>query len=384
VKNTDLLTKTDPYVVIYCEGKHQKTKVINNNLNPVWNQDFEFELTDPGSSSLTFLLYDSDTITHDDLIASANMHTNQLRQGEKVNIEIKWFPPENGGALFLEALATNFHGISGEVEKLHQENDKYQKMNEQLNQSLLDLKKENETYHQLNDQLKATSAELKKENEIYHQLNDQLISTSAELKKENETYHQLNAELKTTSTELKDQVTKFENKLKIMTDELHNLQKTREALDASLNRSEQQNAKLSEEVTKLHTIEEGLQQFAQKQGADYAVFVGNLTNSINKHQQLLKEFAAENEKLRNNRRKIEIDSMVSLSNNFQMLDGKVGLSVEEFQSYLNMLGPDFVQRITDKAPGQSLQSLFLSLDKDKNGTLNIPELRVFLESTVAQ
>jgi len=168
-----------------------------------------------------------------------------------------------------------------------------------------------------------------------------------------------------------------------LSDELHNLQKTREALDSAVTKSEQQNAKLAEEINKLHTVEEGLRQFAQKQGADYENFVNNLTGSINKHQQLLKEFAAENEKLKENRRKIEIDSMVSLSNNFQMLDGKVGLSVEEFQSYLDMLGPEFVNKIKAKAPQQSLENLFSNLDKDKNGTLNIPELRVFLESTVA-
>jgi len=187
--------------------------------------------------------------------------------------------------------------------------------------------------------------------------------------------------LKATSTELKDQVLKFESKVKILSDELHNLQKTREALDSAVAKSEQQNQKLGEEIGKLKTVEEGLKQFAQKQGADYENFVNNLTGSINKHQQLLKDFAAENEKLRENRKKGEIESMIALSNNFQMLDGKVGLSIEEFQSYLEMLGPEFEKRILAKAPQQSLKALFSVLDKDKNGTLNIPELRQFLEST---
>jgi mitofilin len=256
---------------------------------------------------------------------------------------------ENAASLFVEATAVDFHGISGEVEKLHQENEKY---------------------NQLNNELKATSSELK--NEV------------GKLHGENDEYKKLNGELKGTSTELKEQVIKFENKVKILSDELHNLQKTREALDAAVTKSEQQNQKLSEEIGKLHSVEEGLRQFAQKQGADYENFVNNLTGSINKHQQLLKDFAAENEKLKQNRRQIEIDSMISLSNNFQMLDGKVGLSIEEFQSYLDMLGPEFENKIKAKAPQQNLQALFSSLDKDHNGSLNIPELRHFLESTVAQ
>ena len=36
------LNSSDPYVIIYCGDEMQKSKIIDNNLNPRWNQSFQF------------------------------------------------------------------------------------------------------------------------------------------------------------------------------------------------------------------------------------------------------------------------------------------------------------------------------------------------------
>ena len=39
LKNMEMIGKSDPYVVVYIRPLFKvKTKVIDNNLNPVWNQ----------------------------------------------------------------------------------------------------------------------------------------------------------------------------------------------------------------------------------------------------------------------------------------------------------------------------------------------------------
>lgn len=42
LKNMEMIGKSDPYVVVYIRPLFKvKSKVIENNLNPVWNQTFE-------------------------------------------------------------------------------------------------------------------------------------------------------------------------------------------------------------------------------------------------------------------------------------------------------------------------------------------------------
>lgn len=54
LKNMDMIGKSDPYVVVYIRPLFKvKTKVIDNNLNPVWNQTFELIAEDRETQALT-------------------------------------------------------------------------------------------------------------------------------------------------------------------------------------------------------------------------------------------------------------------------------------------------------------------------------------------
>jgi len=53
LKNMEMIGKSDPYVVLYIRPLFKvKTKVINNNLNPVWDQTFELIAEDKETQSL--------------------------------------------------------------------------------------------------------------------------------------------------------------------------------------------------------------------------------------------------------------------------------------------------------------------------------------------
>ncbi|XP_028066776.1 synaptotagmin-4-like [Camellia sinensis] len=53
LKNMEMIGKSDPYVVVYIRPLFKvKTKVIDNDLNPIWNQTFELIAEDKETQSL--------------------------------------------------------------------------------------------------------------------------------------------------------------------------------------------------------------------------------------------------------------------------------------------------------------------------------------------
>lgn len=55
LKNMEMIGKSDPYVVVYIRPLFKvKTKVIDNNLNPIWDQTFELIAEDKETQSIVF------------------------------------------------------------------------------------------------------------------------------------------------------------------------------------------------------------------------------------------------------------------------------------------------------------------------------------------
>lgn len=53
LKNMEMIGKSDPYVVLHIRPLFKvKTKVVDNNLNPVWDQTFELIAEDMETQSL--------------------------------------------------------------------------------------------------------------------------------------------------------------------------------------------------------------------------------------------------------------------------------------------------------------------------------------------
>ncbi|KAH8973496.1 hypothetical protein BDL97_01G050700 [Sphagnum fallax] len=61
LKNLEMVGKSDPYVRLYVRVLFkEKTRVIDNNLNPVWNEQFEFDVEDQETQSLILDVKDED------------------------------------------------------------------------------------------------------------------------------------------------------------------------------------------------------------------------------------------------------------------------------------------------------------------------------------
>lgn len=68
LKNVDLMGKSDPYVILWLRTGHKfKTRVIDNNLNPVWNETFEIPVDDVHTAELILQVKDEGVVNNESL-----------------------------------------------------------------------------------------------------------------------------------------------------------------------------------------------------------------------------------------------------------------------------------------------------------------------------
>ncbi|XP_078431469.1 protein C2-DOMAIN ABA-RELATED 9-like isoform X2 [Wolffia australiana] len=72
----DFLT-SDPYVVLTSGCKRVKTKVINSNLNPVWNEELTLCVVDP-RRPIKLEVFDKDTFSRDDPMGKGEIDIQPL------------------------------------------------------------------------------------------------------------------------------------------------------------------------------------------------------------------------------------------------------------------------------------------------------------------
>ncbi|KAM3012863.1 hypothetical protein FF2_025801 [Malus domestica] len=101
----DLMGKADPYIILTLKksGSKNKTRVVNDNLNPVWNQTFDFVVEDGLHDMLMLEVWDHDTFGKDYMGRCIMTLTRVILEGEyqdsipldgaksgKLNVQLKW------------------------------------------------------------------------------------------------------------------------------------------------------------------------------------------------------------------------------------------------------------------------------------------------------
>ncbi|GAB4861870.1 hypothetical protein Ancab_037125 [Ancistrocladus abbreviatus] len=95
LKNKEVIGKSDPYVVLYVRPLFKvKTKVIEDNLNPVWNETFELIAEDKETQSLILEVYDKD-IGQDKKLGIGKLPLIDLEKETEKEIELRLFPSLN-------------------------------------------------------------------------------------------------------------------------------------------------------------------------------------------------------------------------------------------------------------------------------------------------
>ncbi|KAI3875258.1 hypothetical protein MKX03_011142 [Papaver bracteatum] len=92
LKNMEMIGKSDPYVVVHIRPLFKvKTKVVDNNLNPVWDQSFELIAEDKETQSLIIEVYDED-VGQDKRLGIAKLPLIELESGTPKETELRLLP----------------------------------------------------------------------------------------------------------------------------------------------------------------------------------------------------------------------------------------------------------------------------------------------------
>ncbi|GAB2275440.1 Synaptotagmin-4 [Dionaea muscipula] len=122
--NKDLIGKSDPFVLLYVRplrNRMKKSKTINNQLSPVWNENFEFVVEDPSTQYLTIRVFDDEGLQPPELIGCAHVALKDLEPGQVKAVWLKLVKDleiqrdtKNRGQVLLELLYCPF-GMGGQL-----------------------------------------------------------------------------------------------------------------------------------------------------------------------------------------------------------------------------------------------------------------------------
>ncbi|KAF7817266.1 synaptotagmin-4 isoform X1 [Senna tora] len=90
--NKDLIGKSDPCAVLFVRPLRnaiQTSKTINNELDPVWNENFEFSVEDASTQHLTVRVFDDEGIQAKQLIGCAQVPLKDLQPGKVKDVWLK-------------------------------------------------------------------------------------------------------------------------------------------------------------------------------------------------------------------------------------------------------------------------------------------------------
>ncbi|XP_028760756.1 synaptotagmin-5 isoform X1 [Neltuma alba] len=83
--NKDIIGKSDPYAELYIRPLRDRiktSKTINNDLNPIWNEHFEFIVEDASTQHLVVKVFDAEGLQSADLIGCARISLSELQPGK--------------------------------------------------------------------------------------------------------------------------------------------------------------------------------------------------------------------------------------------------------------------------------------------------------------
>lgn len=90
--NKDIVGKSDPFAVLFIRPLPEKTKTsktINNQLNPIWNEHFEFIVEDASTQHLTIRVFDDEGVQASELIGCAQVPLKDLQPGKVKDVWLK-------------------------------------------------------------------------------------------------------------------------------------------------------------------------------------------------------------------------------------------------------------------------------------------------------
>ncbi|KAL1284260.1 Extended synaptotagmin-2 [Trichinella pseudospiralis] len=131
-KDSFLKGKSDPYVRITVGGQIYQTKTVENNLNPVWNEEFDAIVDQADGQYLGIELYDEDPGSRDEFLGNLDLDMDSIRNkgyisdwyalnGVKhgnVNLSVHWMNLSSDASL-LDDVQNLPHSVSSSGPRNH-------------------------------------------------------------------------------------------------------------------------------------------------------------------------------------------------------------------------------------------------------------------------
>ena len=95
LKNADIFSKTDAFVRLCMKPKEEqihKTKVVKNNLNPIYNEMFEFMVTDVHTEHISVTVYADKKMAKNEMLGRKMIYISELKQNKIYN---QWHKLDN-------------------------------------------------------------------------------------------------------------------------------------------------------------------------------------------------------------------------------------------------------------------------------------------------
>ncbi|KAG7984532.1 hypothetical protein I3843_04G164700 [Carya illinoinensis] len=90
--NKDIIGKSDPYAELYVRPLRDRiktSKIINNDLNPIWNEHYEFIVEDASTQHLVVKVYDDEGVQTSELLGCAQIRLSELQPGKVKDVWLK-------------------------------------------------------------------------------------------------------------------------------------------------------------------------------------------------------------------------------------------------------------------------------------------------------
>ncbi|KAK1370183.1 Synaptotagmin-4 [Heracleum sosnowskyi] len=90
--NKDIIGKSDPFAVLFIRpvrSRMKTSKIVNNNLNPIWNENFEFIVEDETTQHLTVRVFDDEGVQAAEIIGCAQLPLKELEPGKVKDVWLK-------------------------------------------------------------------------------------------------------------------------------------------------------------------------------------------------------------------------------------------------------------------------------------------------------
>jgi len=302
--NKETLSTSDPMCMLELGKTSKKTKAINNNLNPDWNEEFTFDVSSE-SEVLTLSVWDYNKFQKNVFMGCAFVAFDKCKMGVDTPKTAKILGGSGGEinvvitALY-ETSASQIERMGNEIRGAGAANDKYKSDNEGLRGQVGRMAAEN-------DRFSANNKKLEEENKRFEESNNRLEASVNKLEGENLRFEENNKKLEQENARFEESNNRLEESVNKLEGENKKFEENNLKLEAEVNRLGGEIDKMSEENNKFAANNEKLE-----------AEVGKLEGEVSKMGELNNEFEANNKKLQETVEKLEaeLNKMTEENNKF--------------------------------------------------------------------